>query len=198
MSLECELKYLDANLEALSMRLREAGGDSTGPYLESNLVFDDSERSLKKAGTLLRLREKRGRAVLTVKKLPDEPHPSALKVFEEIETGVDDFDAMRLSLETVGFSVAFGYEKVREKWLFMGCAVCLDRLPFGDFVEIEGSEESVPACAAALGLDDNRTTKSTYHALNIEHRAVNGLEPDENFLFSGAKREEILRQMGKD
>ncbi|MBG0789251.1 MAG: class IV adenylate cyclase [Desulfovibrionaceae bacterium] len=198
MALESELKFLDADLAATSRRLRESGGESLGRYFESNAVFDYPDRSLKEKGILLRLRERQGGAVLTVKRPPRDAAPSALKVFEEIETGVDDCAAMRRSLLAVGFIEAFGYEKVREKWRFMDCVVCLDMLPFGDFVEIEGTGAAVPACAAALGLEDRQTSTATYHALNLEQRRAEGLAPDENFRFDPSARGELLRAIGKD
>lgn len=198
MALEMELKYLNADFDDMRERMKEAGGRSSGPYYESNLVFDDAKRSLKKQGTLLRLREKQGKSVLTVKKKPENPNSSRLKVFEEIESGVDDFDALKDALEAIGFTVAFGYEKVREKWAFMDCTVCLDHLPFGDFVEIEGTEETVSACAVALAIDGNSTTKKTYYALNLESQERNSQTVDESFLFSGEERERLFRELMKE
>lgn len=195
MVLESELKFLDVDLEETSRRLAEAGGESLGRYFETNTVFDYPDRSLKKKGVLLRLRQRQGQAVLTVKRPPAQLAPTELKVFEEIETAVDDHDALRDALLAVGFSEAFGYEKVREKWRFMDCEVCLDRLPFGDFIEIEGDEIPVNRCADALGLDSFETTKQTYHGLNIEFRHAEGLPPDENFRFDQAEREALLRAL---
>ena len=198
MALECELKYLGVNLADVSNKLKSAGGKTSGPYLESNIVFDYADRMLKKSGILLRLRSKKGKAVLTVKKPPEIEMSSSLKVFEEIESQVDDFNAVKRALEVVGFMVAFAYEKVREKWTFMDCSICLDRLPFGEYVEIEGTENTVQVCAEALGLDAVETTKLTYHALNIEHREKNDLEFNENFVFSEQDRALILNEIGKD
>ncbi|BCS86977.1 class IV adenylate cyclase [Pseudodesulfovibrio sediminis] len=198
MVLECELKYLNVDLAATSRRLNDAEGEFLGKYFESNRVFDHPDRALKKAGTLLRLREKQGQCVLTVKRPPAAIEPSKLKIFEEIETGVDDCKIMAKMLEALGFISVFSYEKVREKWRFMDCVICLDRLPFGDFVEIEGTDATVSACAAALGLDPNDTTKATYHGLNIENRLLNGLEPDENFVFEEDVRVAICNELAKD
>ena len=197
MALECELKYLGVNLADLSRCLSDAGGENLGKYFESNLVFDYPDRSLRDAGILLRLREKQGQAVLTVKHPPKVATPSILKVFEEIETSVGDFATMKTALEAVGFSVAFAYEKVREKWKHKECVICLDHLPFGDYVEIEGTEATVPACADALGLGEVETSKATYHALNIEYRRANGLGPDENFVFDGDARAVIFKEVGE-
>jgi adenylate cyclase class 2 len=197
MTLECELKFLDGDLDALGDRLRGLGAQGIGPYFEANTVFDRPDRSLKEEGVLLRLREKRGEAVLTVKRPPENPVPSALKVFEEIETTVGDAEAMAAALAALGFVPAFRYEKFREKWHHMGCTVCLDRLPFGDFVEIEGAEPDVMACAEALGLDPNLTTKATYHGLNLRYRLEKGLEADENFVFEPVRRDSLAAQLEK-
>ncbi|QJB57881.1 class IV adenylate cyclase [Pseudodesulfovibrio sp. zrk46] len=198
MVLECELKYLEVNLNDLSERLHNAGGESSGRYFESNIVFDYPDRSLKEAGVLLRLREKKGEAVLTVKKPPETDVPSSLKVFEEIESVVEDFDTVKRALEAVGFRVAFAYEKVREKWRFMDCVICLDHLPYGDFVEIEGTEETVHACAKAIDIGDHPTSKSTYHALNLEYRSANGMEMNESFVFAEEDRRRFKEQFRKD
>ena len=197
MGLECELKYLEADLTDLACRLRESGAETSGRYFEANTVFDRPDRSLKRDGILLRLREKRGEAVLTVKRPPESPEPSALKIFEEIETGVGDADVVAEALGVLGFDPAFRYEKVREKWRYMDCVICLDRLPFGDFVEIEGDEPQVLACAAELGLNAACTTKATYHGLNIEYRLAKGLEPDENFVFEPRERAALLDELEK-
>jgi adenylate cyclase class 2 len=197
MGLECELKYVGVDLMRLSSRLDQGGGELVGRYFESNLVFDRSDRSLKAAGVLLRLRFRQGQAVLTVKRPPTVALVPTLKVFEEIETPVGDFKVMREALEAIGFSVAFTYEKVREKWRHMGCVVCLDHLPFGDFVEIEGGETSVPACASRLDLDPTRSTTATYHALNLAHREARGLAADENFVFSDDEKAAFEYEIGK-
>ena len=195
MTLECELKYLEADLADLADRLRTAGAGTSGRYFEANTVFDRPDRSLKRDGVLLRLRERQGRGVLTVKRPPTSPAPSALKVFEEIETGVDDPAAMAEALAAVGFVPAFRYEKVREKWKYMGCTVCLDHLPFGDFVEIEGEERMVLDCANALELNAACTTKATYHGLNLEYRLEKGLEPNENFVFDHQERAALMDEI---
>lgn len=198
MVLECELKYVNADLGAVRRRLEAAGSDTSGRYFESNLVFDRPDRSLKGAGILLRLRWRQGQAVLTVKRPPTVEVASSLKVFEELETAVGDFSVMWSALEALGFAVAFAYEKVREKWKHLDCTVCLDQLPFGDFVEIEGSETAVQRCSAVLELDPAASSKATYHALNLEHRAAQGVAPEESFVFSEAQRAALDVKIGKD
>lgn len=195
MALEYELKYLAPNLVDLRKRLEAIGAECVAPpYFEENLIFDDENRSLRQQDILLRLRQKSGRdAVLTVKRPPSKPIDTALKVYEELETKASDFDATRMVLETLGHVVAFRYEKVREKWRLHGVDICLDQLPFGDFVELEGPEENLFQVARETGLDALATSKATYHALNREYRQQEGLEADENFMFSKPRRKALLQ-----
>ncbi len=198
MALELELKYLDPDLGFLRGLLESLGARSMGRYFEENLVFDDGDRSLKGKDVLLRLRSRKGESILTVKKPPQVEVDSRLKVFEELETAVHDFGIMKSILESLGFGVAFAYEKVREKWELEDCFICLDTLPFGNFVEIEGSEKGVPRCAGMLHLAPEQASKLTYHALNLEYREANGLQPDESFVFENGEKLELLRRIGKE
>lgn len=198
MALECELKYIGVDLGSLDSRLQSLGAEFKGRYFESNLVFDKNGRELKKSGVLLRLREKSGMTVLTVKKPPHGPVSNAVKVYEEIETVVADHASMKNALEAIGFTVAFTYEKVRAKWVYKDCILCLDTLPFGEFLELEGNEDVIFSCAAELGLDEYQTTTKTYHALNIEHNEKMGTEPSESFVFSSEDRERLLEEIGKE
>lgn len=192
MPLEIEVKYLDADHAALRTRLSAQGATRLGRWFESNVVFDDARRSLKDAGTLLRLREKRGRFVLTLKRAAPGASGPGFKVYEESETEVSAPAALTEILAGLGLAPALRYEKIREKWRLLECEVCLDTLPFGDFVEIEGSRQGIGACALALGLPDAQASTATYHQLNLEHRQAKGLAPDESFVFDEAAKARLL------
>ena len=197
MGMEKELKFLHVDHDGMRRKMSGTGVRTAAAYYERNLVFDTPDRTLKSAETLLRLRQKPGKAMLTVKQPPESDEVSALKVYQEREMEVGDFETMVGLLESVGFEVAFAYEKFREKWAFMDCVVCLDRLPFGDYAEIEGEEAEVLACAEVLGLDRATASKATYHALNLEWRADSGLPPDENFVFEAEERLRFGKKVGK-
>lgn len=182
MALEIETKYLNADHAALRARLAELGAGRVGRWLERNAVYDDADRSLKARGTLLRLREKPGGAVLTLKRSAAATSATA-KIYEEHETRVDDARALRGVLCGLGYAEALRYEKIREKWKLAGCEVCLDTLPFGDFVEIEGAEADILACAGLLGLQSENASTATYHELNRQHRQAANLPPRESFVF---------------
>jgi len=206
MSLEIEVKYLDVDHAALRARLGSLGAQFMGRWFESNAVFDDPQRSLKARGTLLRLREKSGRVCLTLKRAVDDcacdnatdaARPNT-KVCEETETDVADAKSMREILAGLGLIPALRYEKVREKWTVLGCEVCLDTLPFGDFLEIEGDEQDIDACAKALALPRDEASTATYHDLNRQDRAASGTTPDESFVFDDAAKARLLARRATD
>ncbi|MDR3042972.1 MAG: class IV adenylate cyclase [Desulfovibrio sp.] len=202
MALEIEIKFPEADLAALRTALQALGATGGAPYLECNRVYDTPGRHLRAANTLLRLRTKTGpnlrAAVLTMKRPPHAgdagdagdagaaPFPDDVKVWDEVQTGVADRDAMHRVLTGLGYDVAFGYDKVREVWHLDGVHVCLDIMPFGPVVELEGDREAILAMADRLGLDRARASTATYHDLNRQWRAANGLPPSEDFTFDAA------------
>lgn len=191
MALEVELKFLDADHALIRDRLAEASARRISGYFERNTVLDDPGRTLFKRSALLRLRQA-SRITMTVKRIPSLiPDSGKTKVYEEYQTEIADFDEMLSCLRVLGYSPVFHYEKYREKWDFLNCTVCLDTLPFGDFVEIEGSEDSILNCAFRLGLAMEYSSKKTYHELNRDYRTLSGLEPDENFVFTREQRSRL-------
>ncbi|WMW66031.1 class IV adenylate cyclase [Nitratidesulfovibrio liaohensis] len=202
MALEIEIKFPEADLAALRNALQGLGATGGVPYLECNRVYDTRGRHLRAANTLLRLRTKTGpnlhAAVLTMKRPPraedaccaggggSAPIPDDVKVWDEVQTGVADADAMHQMLAGLGYGVAFGYDKVREVWHLDGVHVCLDTMPFGPVAELEGDREAILTMADRLGLDRARASTATYHDLNRQWRAANGLSPSEDFTFDAA------------
>jgi len=158
--LETELKYLGADLGAVRRRLEGAGAYRSRPReLEVNEVFDDSAGTLRRAGTLLRLRD---RDELTVKtRVADD----RFKTRREITVHVRDGDIVKL-LAGLGYRVTWRYEKWREAWDLDGMYVTLDEAPFlGNVVEIEGDRDRIDETATRLGLESAATSAETYVTL---------------------------------
>ena len=88
--------------------------------------------------------------------------PSTMKLREELETPVGDCGVLlRPSSTRLGFRVWFRYEKYREEFALDDVIIAIDETPVGTFVEIEGSERGVDACAAARSAAGPPTTCST-------------------------------------
>ncbi|MFZ5813090.1 MAG: class IV adenylate cyclase [Thermodesulfobacteriota bacterium] len=195
MSLEVELKYPVADFASVRTALAGVGAERLGLVFERNDVFDSAGQGrLREAGILLRLRlttpkrteadqvEDRG-GVLTLKLPPPPDAPRGFKVRREIETRVDDVQVLRDILIGLGYVVTLRYEKVRETWRIGRTVVCLDRLPFGRYVEIEGTPDAIRSLAERLGLSPASASTATYHDLHLENLDRLGLPHEDSFVF---------------
>jgi len=152
MAKEKEIKFMMESPERALHLLLSAGATPRGERaFEDNLVFDDEGKTLWGRGILLRLRRYGDRVTLTVKS--NAAVEAGLKVREEREARVDDFDAMREILAALGYAPAFRYQKYRTNFDFMGTVASLDETPIGTYLEIEGEPQAVRDAAERLGLD---------------------------------------------
>ena len=127
---------------------------------EDNLVLDDEERTLRGRGILLRLRRYGEGSTLTVKS--NAAVEGGLKVRDERETEVGDYDAARALLAALGYAPVFRYQKYRTNFDLLGTVASLDETPIGTYLELEGEQEAVFAAAARLGLDPARGLTQSY------------------------------------
>lgn len=152
---EIEVKFYLTDLLEIRNRIEKLGATSRGRVFETNIRYEDKTSGLIKTGRLLRLR-KDGRTTLTFKSKPEtgqlEAQDRQFKVHRELEVEVDDFDTMSAILNELGFHREQVYEKWRETFEIDETIFCLDSLPFGDFLEIEGGRDDITTYAARLGL----------------------------------------------
>ena len=147
---EIEVKYHVADKEGLRQRILEIGASRSDAVFETNIRFDDADHRLTAANMLLRLRQDK-KNTLTFKGDPDEPDRD-FKIYKEIETRVDDFHATRQILNAIGFEEVQRYEKWRETFLWENTQLCLDTMPYGAFLEIEGDKRQIRRLSERLGL----------------------------------------------
>lgn len=198
MALEIERKYRFSDFAVLRTRLREVQAEYGGRDLEENAVWDTPSRNLREQGLLLRLRSVGDESVLCLKKPPNTSNMDHKnKVFEETETGVADRDVMGAILRELGYEIAFRYEKLRETWKMENVTVCLDHLPFGRYVELEGSEQSIPRAEENLGLQGCPSTTMNYHQLNKAHLRDQGFQEQDSFVFSDAERRRLKERLAR-
>lgn len=150
-NLEIEVKFLINDATRIRDRILQMGGISQGSVFEENIRFDDADATLQKASSLLRLRKDR-KSKLTLKIRPDSPDPS-FKIHKEYEVEISDFQIMKRFLEELGYHQVQVYEKYRETIMLENTVFCIDRMPYGHFLEIEGGKENIRALADKLGLN---------------------------------------------
>ena len=130
---------------------------------EENIVFDTTQKRLKKQGILLRLRQQGARAILTMKTPVQEN--SIYKIREETEVEVSDFASMEKIIRAIGFQVFFIYQKYREVFTVPGAHIMIDETPIGNFIEIEGNPDRIDAVAARLGFTAADYITDSYYRL---------------------------------
>jgi adenylate cyclase class 2 len=167
MSIEIEKKYrlTKKQQEEVLQRLPSIGAKLKGRDFEVNTIY--TGETLDVARSILRLRRIGNRGILTYKER--FPTSSAIKHQREDETAVDDPDAMELILDALGFTPALVYEKRRQTWRLGKIEIVIDELPFGLFMEIEGSEKEIQDVERKLAIKRLRSETATYPQLTLKH-----------------------------
>lgn len=159
-NIEIEVKFITKNPNEIRLKLGSMGIKSPGSIFERNHRYDDLDSSLLKNKRLLRLRCDQ-KNILTFKK-PSSIKNTDFKINEEIEVEVSDFGQMEIILKEIGFLKVQSYEKYRETFSLKDAKILIDTMPYGIFIEIEGTEESIQNYADVLGLDWNKKITLNY------------------------------------
>ena len=172
MAIETEKKYrlTKRQRDSLLRRLPEIGAKLQGEEFEENTLY--SGAGIEAGVSVLRLRRVGDQAFLTYKKrFPDS---AEIKRQRENETRVDDPDAVNAILDGLGYRPALVYEKRRQTWALDASEIAIDELPFGLFMEIEGSERDILSAERKISLKGLQAEHATYPQLTRELGKRNG------------------------
>jgi adenylate cyclase class 2 len=86
----------------------------------------------------------------------------------EHETEVANREATIALIAELGLTPSVIYEKRRKTWALPNAEVVLDVLPFGLYMEIEGTVESIAETEHLLGIEDLPVEPRTYPNLTAE------------------------------
>ncbi len=161
--LETEVKFFLTDIRSLRNRIIELGADCKGRVFETNIRFEDKDKNLYQNKALLRLRKDR-KTTLTFKSEPPVQN-NQFKVLRELEVEVSDFSTMKHILGSIGFQPEQIYEKWRETFILKDSILCLDAMPYGDFLEIEGQKEHIKKVASQIGLQWEKRILLNYLAI---------------------------------
>lgn len=167
MAIETEKKYrLDKRrLVELTALLGELGAEFASETFEENYLHRGGV--LDERNSVLRLRKIGDTTYLTYKeRIRNE---SEFKHKIEHETIVSDVDEMEHIIEKLGYKLSVIYEKHRKTWHFGEVEVVLDELPFGQYMEIEGSIEEILKTEKLLGIEDLEPETRGYPRLTAKY-----------------------------
>lgn len=174
MAIEIEKKYrLTEELrDSMRSRLVDVGAIDDGRAVEENIIYRSGV--LDETGGIVRIRRTAEKATLTFKK-PFKAGSDA-KTRIEHESEISDPDAIAEILDQLGLTARIVYEKQRETWRLRGAEVVIDELPFGLFMEIEGSITAIRQAEILLEIEDIPVETRTYPSLTAElGKDVNGV-----------------------
>jgi len=152
LKVEIEIKLrLRGDLALVRQKLRKLGfrvGKSR--MLESNILLDNSKRTLRRHGKLIRVRRIGRHNVLTYK------GPSELGRYKkrpELEIYLPPSSVVEEVFAHIGYHPVFRYEKFRTEYAKPPAQgkVLLDETPIGNFLELEGSPRWIDRTAQLLG-----------------------------------------------
>lgn len=162
-NLETEVKFYLSDVNPIRRRIIALGADFKGRVFETNLRFEDADNRLIQKKSLLRLR-KDIKTTLTFKSEPPFKDDQ-FKTLREFEVEVSDFAGMKQILESLGFHEEQVYEKWRETFVLSDTHFCLDTMPYGDFLEIEGPKKDIKELASRIGLKWHQRILLNYLAI---------------------------------
>jgi adenylate cyclase class 2 len=164
-TLEQEVKFFLEDPAGLRHRLPSLGATLYQARMhETNIRFDTAEGTLTRAKKVLRLR-KAGPVILTYKE-PDPTESADARRSLETEIIVDSLEKTAHLLHSLGFRPIVRYEKHREVFSWKSVLLMFDRLPFGDFLELEGPDlAELRQTAGQLGLDWRFALRTSYMAI---------------------------------
>jgi adenylate cyclase class 2 len=147
----------------MHQRLHALGAKPKPKVFEINTCYDTPQHHIVTNHGVLRLRQDDA-CHLTLKRRPAIEDPD-VKVYEELEVLVSDFKTMEKILANLGYHPACRYEKWRQSYILGDTLLCMDTLPFGNFLEIEGDKGSIRQTAGHLDLKWENRILTSYLAI---------------------------------
>jgi len=172
MAIEIEKKYRLplTMIDKLRTSLEESGAQFVGREREENIIYRGG--ALDEKGAILRIRKTDNKIMLTYKRRVEGYGDVKHQIENECE--VNDADAIHSILAELDLSPRLIYEKHRETWKFRSVEIVIDELPFGWFIEAEGSLTAIKEAEILLDLDELETVHETYPQLTATVGMKNG------------------------
>ena len=163
MTIEIEKKYRlgGDDRERITKELTILGAEFVGREFEENSIYGGAV--LGEQAAIIRIRKVGERTLLTYKRRVESEFAVKKQIEHEIQ--VSDAEAAESILNELGLKPRLVYEKYRDTWRLRSVEVVLDELPFGLFMEIEGSITGIAEAEILLEVGDLDAEHETYPML---------------------------------
>lgn len=139
---EIEVKILKVDKPSLLTKLHQLGAEKHFEGELHAIFWDTANNSIRKNQQALRLRKEGEEVALTVK---TPISLDTVKIMEELEVKVSDFDIMQDILQALGYQARRSTRKIREEYILQGTKIVFDQylddlayIPL--FIEIEAPD----------------------------------------------------------
>jgi adenylate cyclase class 2 len=172
MAIEIEKKYrIDKKrLVELAAKLIELGATFSYETFEENYLHRGGELEAHTAFLRLRKTDKVNTLTYKEKVVTNDGFKRQI----EFETDVSDVEATEHIIEKLGYKLSVVYEKHRKAWHLGDVEVVLDEVPFGYFMEIEGSMKDIHKTEKLLGAGDLEVEARGYPRLTLKYGKAKG------------------------
>jgi adenylate cyclase, class 2 len=151
---------------------------------ESNTLFDNTKRSLRKHGKLIRVRRVANHILLTYK---GPSQPSRYKKRREIEFELPYSAPIAPILIQLGYHPVFRYEKFRTEYAKRSNLgkILVDETPIGNYLELEGSPRWIDRTAQQLGFSKADYITRSYGYLYLAYCRERRIRPKDMLFPKG-------------
>ncbi len=174
MSIETEIKVKIDDPESFCSQLTSWNANVLSTrHFEVNHLLDFPDGRLGLGRRLLRIRFAGERSFITYKgaPLPD----GIFKRREELEAKLEDGATVLQILVQIGMQVCFRYQKYRQEYALDGVNVAVDETPIGNYVEFEGSQDSIRSLARKMKIPESVFLRLSYYSLYLEYCEKSGV-----------------------
>ena len=173
MAIETEKKFRlePKQYTKIASRLKKLGADFRDEVFEENYLHRGGV--LDARGAVLRLRKTNGKTTLTYKEaIPGSNSHVKQKI--EFETEVANVDETEQIIGALGYRLSIVYEKRRKTFHLDDVEIVLDELPFGLYMEIEGTHKAIARAERRIGVKSLKPEIRGYPRLTIKFGKLRG------------------------
>lgn len=186
--IEKEIKVKIADYKILLDKLLKSGAVVLNKSKEKTIRLDTPNMDLEKRGVFLRVRSGSKNTITMKEKIGEDKNVRSRK---ETEFEISDVDQMAYILEKLGFTLTRIMEKYRINLQYKGAILSIDEMPFGMYLEVEGTEEQIETITAELGYSTSDKVLGTYWDVFEEYKKENNLT-GENIVFPENYKSKML------